>query len=79
MNSKVKSCHNSKYSNITEEHVISILFLRAMSRSDSKQIASDILNSDEDSENIETKNGMFSDVKVHTGLINVKNMLLDKF
>lgn len=69
----------SKYSNITEEHVISILFLRGMSRSDSKQIASDILNSDEDSENIETKNGMFSDVKVHTGLINVKNILLDKF
>ena len=50
-----------------------------MSRSDSKQIASDILNSDEDSENIETKNGLFSDVKVYAGLLNVKNILLDKF
>ena len=71
----------SKYSGISEEHIISILFLRGMSRSDCKQIASDILSNDEvDNNNCEDemKSGIFQDVKVYTGLMNVKNILLEK-
>ena len=52
-----------------------------MSRSDCKQIASDILSNDEvDNNNCgdEMKIGIFQDVKVYTGLMNVKNILLEK-
>ena len=70
----------SKYREINEEQIISILFLRGVSRSDAKQIAMDILENQEraDDGGTDTSVGIFSEVKVSTGLINVKNIFMDK-
>ena len=75
----------SKHRSITEEQIISILFLRGVSRSDARQTAEDILETDgRDAADCAgaggpTSDGVFSEVKVFTGLINVKNIFMDKF
>ena len=70
----------SKFREINEEQIISILFLRGVSRSDAKQIAVDILENQERTDDYaaDTRVGIFSEVKVLTGLINVKNIFMDK-
>ena len=68
----------SKGGQINEEQIISILFLRGVSRSDARQIAEDILQDQERTDNCVSDTSVFSEVKVFTGLINVKNMFMDK-
>ena len=68
----------SKGGQINEEQIISILFLRGVSRSDARQIAEDILQDQERTDNCVSDTSVFSEVKVYTGLINVKNMFMDK-
>ena len=68
----------SKGGQINEEQIISILFLRGVSRSDARQIAEDILQDQERTDNCVSDTSVFSEVKVFTGLINVKNIFMDK-
>ena len=68
----------SKRGQINEEQIISILFLRGVSRSDARRIAEDILQDQERTDNCVSDTSVFSEVKVFTGLINVKNMFMDK-
>ena len=68
----------SKGGQINEEQIISILFLRGVSRSDARQIAEDILQDQERTDNCVSDTSVFSELKVFTGLINVKNMFMDK-
>ena len=55
-----------------------MLYLRGgLTRSEIKEIAADILEDKDNSGDIVT--GIFSQVKVYTGLLNVKSIMLDKF
>ena len=54
--------------------MISILGLRGVSRVEARQLASDILQDREEPENSHSS-GIFSQVKVFTGLLGVKNIL----
>jgi len=68
----------SKNNGINEEHIISILYLRGMSKSEAKEMANDLLQDNTTSDQKDPE-GVFEHVKVYTGLTNVKNLFLEKF
>ena len=65
---------HSKTAGVTEDHLISILGLRGVTRVEARQLASDILQDREEPESSQYS-GIFSQVKVFTGLLGVKNIL----
>ena len=72
----------SKNNGINEEHIISILFLRGLSKGEAKEMANDLLQDNDDTTNSSDQKeveGVFEHVKVYTGLVNVKNLFLEKF
>ena len=62
----------SKTVGLTEDHLVSLLLLRGVSRAEARQISADIL---QDREQSQQSNDIFTHVKVLTGLLSVKNIL----